>query len=337
MIQNCRTRPATRSPFRHVLITTVLLGLVQWTTAQVDTSKTMTWPDINIGSPLDTSLYQKTVYDILRNNIWLLDRKSIGELNRVAQAKDPLDINNPPVRLVDCGRDKFRLHFRAGSGSIAQPTMKVLKGKLTNLVEGPTVAGGSERGLKVHYGLKSSGGVFEFTFGLQMVELKPTTDTLVWDVIEHGPFYTVSGSGDVDDDTLLGNWQDGKDYWINTEVRRMETGAATSFRHIQKDMDTDGFILQWDRGLAKMIADNAGTEYIRFYCIAEPNIQTIVHGEIDYRHHLCAVALDTAGDDILDRMQQSVGVFTESGVDLGTPCPPRCKKAFFPPYGIPCH
>ncbi len=297
------------------------------TVAQVDSSKMITWPEFTPDSSMDTMRYQKAVLDNMLNHPWVLDKKSIDDL------LNPLDGPNPPWPLVKCGREKFDVQFKAGAGKIEQPMMKVLKDKLIALVQGPGITSGSERGLKVHYGLKSiTNGAFEFTFGLQMVELKPTPDPLVWDVIEHGPFHTVTGSGDVDGNTLLENWQDGKDYWTKTEVKRLETGP---FQHIQKDMDTDGFILQWDKGLAKMIAQNGDARYVRFYCIAEPNIQTNGHGEADYRHHLCAVSLDPSANDILGSVQQPTGVFTRSGVDLGTPCPPRCKKAFYPPYGIP--
>lgn len=201
---------------------------------------------------------------------------------------------------------------------------------------------GYKRGVRIHYGLRSRGaGAYEISFALEIVKLDFVVGD-VWDITKlPNSFYAVVG-GDLSR-TDEGTWTDDDLYFSNVHVRRSNQVAAGTFQKVVYGFDNRSYLFHWERQLKEMKIDNPTLTKIRLHCTAEPYDR--IEGdaasgaddvEFDMRHNIAGVGYNAAGVPLLNNIRStSITDYTLKAADVGSPCPPRCKKAYLPAKGVP--
>lgn len=147
----------------------------------------------------------------------------------------------------------------------------------------------------------------------------------------HDKVWVVANDGTLSNsDTLI--WQGGAqaNYLNKVRIRR---DAYTKFAPLEKGEDPRSYTFLWN-DIEALHSLNGGPEFIRINAIASPNVRRYENGkwyEADWMHRLAITALDGGDGDILTN--QASSDLKDRALELGTPCPPRCKKYLQHQYG----
>lgn len=144
----------------------------------------------------------------------------------------------------------------------------------------------------------------------------------VWVVANDG---TLSNS-----DTLI--WQGGPQAEYLNKVR-IQRDEDTKFAQLVVGEDPHSYTFLWN-DIVNLHGSNGSPEFIRINAIASPNVRRYVNTkwyEADWMHRLAITAVDSEEGDVLTDDPSTD--LTDRALELGTPCPPRCKKYLQHQYG----
>jgi hypothetical protein len=195
------------------------------------------------------------------------------------------------------------------------------------------------RGLVFHYGLDGNGRI---ALGVNVVFMKAPFGGDPWTFDEStGSFYIIDDDKMKDAD--LSDWDDYKKAYL-TQVKVSRTGNGADFIAMD-NCDHKSYFMPWDFEvfhLGDMNKPAAGTDVI--FSIGAMMTTTANDGNGTAPANLCTYptrmrqTLIMHLDGYLNNNALSANdpPLLGRGVDLGTPCPPRCKKWSLPVEGDRC-
>lgn len=116
-------------------------------------------------------------------------------------------------------------------------------------------------------------------------------------------------------------------------VRVLRSSGSTQALELLRGSDTECYLLPWTNELATLGAHNsaAAGDMLVLSSISGPD-QKVGGHESGYRHHLAAHILK-GNEHQLNDVVDAERPFHMKAAELGTPCPPRCKKSVEPQPG----
>ncbi len=184
------------------------------------------------------------------------------------------------------------------------------------------------RGLEFYYGLDTESNPHRLVLAVQFVMLLPQEDEDAssdeYDRYYYSPrkFFAIEKNKLVSIDSAVWWNKYAVNYAQHVKIDHDGNGSADAL----DANDRKAYLMNWDKAVEVMIANNPFTQYVLVEHTAE-NMNA--HGVVpkDWRHHLAMVAADGSYQRIIDDVPApSTHPYTGKGADLGSPCPPLCGK-----------
>ncbi len=193
---------------------------------------------------------------------------------------------------------------------------------------------GNLHGIAIYYGLVDD----HLCFGIRVLRFVPTGNPPVYDyvpaldsaqgarpthLLRNNTFVAI-GTADWD---ALGNT-----YFVHMRVDRVGDG---NFAPLDKRYDPKAIVLPWEDELLRLWIDNQaaiGSQSARILLSSIARYHTEEHETAPdgYRHGVSmhVQVMDATGSwrDLLDDIDHSPADYQQKAADLGSMCPPRCKK-----------
>lgn len=224
-------------------------------------------------------------------------------------------------------KDRFLLNGTTELGRSQVPiSLKKLMDKFTTKATGRDM-----QGLKIHYGLEFTGGVYQLIYALQhlTMEYQPRDGSYL---ITEGQAYNEDLAAIPD----LENWKDtyqrktsSTSYYSKVKVKR-DTG---NFEALDETMDACATIFPWEEEVSLLYQNNSrwwnkGEDFILKISCTSTWHWDEDGGSEGYRHGVC-LHLNDGTQDLL-RPGSFVSPYRFKGANLGHLCPPRCHKYVTP-------
>lgn len=236
----------------------------------------------------------------------------------------------------NCVRAEFDARIRYWHGSSDVPfqhddSRQVVKWADLNGAVGALNAFGT-LGIRIHYGLDDADTTKPvLRFALQPMML--TKESMVFHDAQpiNEKVWVVGNDGTLSNSDTL-TWQGGPQANYQMKVR-IQRDADAKFAQPAKGEDPTSYTFRWDELLSLHMA-NGSPELLRINAIASPNVRRFENGkwyEADWMHRLALTAVDEEGEDIIS--DDASSDLKDRALELGTPCPPRCRKYLQHRYG----
>ena len=205
--------------------------------------------------------------------------------------------------------------------------VSVLWSDLVKCMDSVTVVPPDIRGLLIHYGYDNGSHEFKAGFSIVSMIYNAATDEYDYDTTSP-PFYVVNGTDQLKR-AVRADWNatEKARYFQYVKVKR--NPANGTIYDLDKNIDAMAYALPWEGELLYLGSQNAArvnaSTRLVVSCTAE---KARYSGSCWWRQHT-AVNLRTGGIDVLDEHNYAGFPFRMKAADLGTPCPPRCKKFKF--------
>lgn len=193
-----------------------------------------------------------------------------------------------------------------------------------------------KRAIRVIYGLtaKTSPTAYYLTPFIQFLKITPDSVQDYWRIVDES---TAIYGIDTDDGEL--HLASKKEYDDATQryaalIHIHRAGPPAGFTQFSATSDVRHFTFHWEYQLVPLVAHNASPNFIKLTSIAEE--RPAVGPYPGVRHHLVAVALDSAKNEMISNNPVVAGIeYKNHGSDIGSACPPQCStKLHFPPTGL---
>lgn len=250
--------------------------------------------------------------------------------------KDPalrILTDKPEVRLPELQRveSDFNEWFHSDRSGQFEPLssteVEVLWEDVDSICRNLIGTNGVIRGLVFHYGYDRANRAFKV--GLSRVPMTYNAATADYDYdTTRRTFYTVDQTGRLIRSSLSA-WNNGEKRDYFQFVHHQRAGADRWNPVNTSDDDAESYAMAYDMEIKLLGEHNRAhikpdTKFV-VSCIAEQARDG--EGSCQWRHHL-AVKLRNGNQDLVDDKPHG-SLFEKRAADLGTPCPPRCKKFKF--------
>lgn len=228
---------------------------------------------------------------------------------------------------------------------LASTTVEIKMSSLRNKVSAfinlrPTPPPGTKRGVLFHYGLDEHRN---FRTAVTIVELIPrgTAYPGEYDYNENDGAFYVEDAADLWTEQQAYEWAPMRDrYFEYMRVDRDKNPATTTLWPLKLPSDSTShdpawYAMTWEDELEKMLDQNNPNSLLSkkvvISCIAEQD-RYLAAGAPPYAVHYIMVHRRNGNYELItDRGATPVESqrYLGHGADIGTPCPPRCKKFFY--------
>ncbi|MCB0795440.1 MAG: hypothetical protein KDB88_11945 [Flavobacteriales bacterium] len=260
--------------------------------------------------------------------------KYIGREGKSAFDKDGL--SHPSVcRIeVDCAKQDLAAHFKAsGAQALAgSPSVLTWSGFLQKVNGVAQQHPEATVGVKFHYGLVDQPVANTLVLAFELVDLQRRPNAGYYDEVdipgETGNAYVIQSNGTFTNGTLE-DWKENQrsSYFNTVQVARLD---AVTFEPLAEGSDREAYTFLWS-DLQRLIADNEGADRLHIHSVASPTVRTDAF-EHDWGHDLVVVAANASKEFLATGPY--IASLRDRALDLGSPCPPRCRIALFRPYGL---
>ena len=249
-----------------------------------------------------------------------------------SQALAPLLTPDPPVtaKIYKSVRDSFNLMFSTLKSGVQEPldsiAVEILWSDIDSICRKELVPAHNQvRGLVFHYGYDPAHRWFKLGISAVLMTYDSGAGEYDYDTTAT-TFYEVDGHMRLQKGSrALWLAKEGKDYFDEVHHQRQGEGSWETVDVAQGDVGS--YAMAYEAEIEDLGAHNSAridpdTKLV-VTCIAESSKDA--RDTCHVRHHLM-VHLRNGAINLMDDLTGQIGRFKMRGADLGTPCPPRCKK-----------
>lgn len=275
------------------------------------------------------------VFPTLKENGLLMDSMTPGALrwffsNRVNGLNKEEDLlePNPGLDVFSTARDSFNIMFGANKGSGVEEfdsiAVEIDWHDFDSVFKNMQVTKDQIRGVIFYHGYDTAKR--QYQVGICRAAMTYNKDSLHYEADDCQAFYRVKADGTLAT-TTLADWQgkEGKAYFDHVKHRRAGPGMWNLVK--KADADVEAYTMPYEYVLREMGLHNVQritpTTTLVITCFAE-SVKDASGKCFGVRHHLLA-HLRNGHQALLDKLPHN-NMFEMRAADLGTPCPPRCKK-----------
>lgn len=189
------------------------------------------------------------------------------------------------------------------------------------------------RGVLFHYGFDAVNRHFKVGFSVVPMTYFPATQEYKYDTVGTA-FYKINATGGIVR-SKLHLWNNGEKarYFAHVKLKRVVGGSVGDLG----GGDTESYMQAYEDEILRLGADNlaqiTSQTKLVIACIAEDARDS--QGNCKFRHHI-ALNLRNGAVNLVDDTTYPGQRFRMKAADLGTPCPPRCKKFKFDDKSLLC-